>query len=264
VTTRRAVLLGLAALASVAPGAAAATPPPLTLKVAFSDGARLGTSTSMRIDLRVRSDLPPVTEFRLLTPSHIDLASSRLGASACRRPAADITRVLGPIVHDPCPANSLMGTGSATANLMIERDEGIPGAGLIELHAGAPIQDKPGLVVIVNTFNPARLQLTYAGYLYVPPPSFGVGLAIMVPPIPRPPFGAPVALSSLHLVVGAKALTYYTRVRGRRVAYHPGGIPLPARCPASRFRFRVLVRFTDGTRRTVDSTVPCPASLSRS
>jgi len=126
------------------------------------------------------------------------------------------------------------------------------------LDAGATIDDKPGLVILVDTYKPARMQLTYAGYLYIPPPAFGLGLAIKIPPIPKPPFGTQIALSTFHLAVGRRAISYTRLVHGRRVAYHPGGVPLPDVCPRKGFRFRVILRFADASRRTADALVPCP------
>jgi hypothetical protein len=256
VTARHALVAALATLVACPSAAAAAAP--LGFTVHFGDDARLGVSTSMSLALHVDASLAPVTEFRVLTPAGLTLTSSRLGAASCRRPAAEIAQVMGPVRHERCPANSLMGTGAATAGLRLNEEETIPGAGFIELHAGAPVADKPGLLVTVDTYNPVRLQLTYAGYLYIPPAPFGIGLAIMVPPIPKPPFGAPIALSDLHLVVGGRPITYYRHIHGRRVAYNPGGIPLPESCPRGGFRFRLVLRFADETRRAVDAVVPCP------
>jgi hypothetical protein len=255
-------LLVVAAILTAGPVSVAASAP-VAFNVRFGDGARLGASTSMTIDLHVDTRLGPVTEFRLLTPSGVTLTSSQLGAAACDRPATEVVRVMGPVQHHRCPANSLLGTGSATAGLLLDPDEPIFGAGYIDLHAGASVADKPGLLVTVDTYNPARLQLTYAGYLYIPPPPFGVGLTILVPLIPHPPFGADVALATLHLTVGANTITYHRQVRGRRVAYHPGGIPLPGACPRGGFRFRAILRFADGSRRQVDSVAGCPRHARR-
>jgi hypothetical protein len=165
---------------------------------------------------------------------------------------------MGPLVPQPCPENSLVGTGSVTAGLRLNPEQTIYGSGRLALHTGAPVEDKAGLVATVIPYNPIHTLLTYVGYLYVPPEPFGVGLTILAPPIPAPPFGAPVALSDLSLTVGGSSITYVRRVGGRRVAYHPGGLPLPASCPRGAFRFRVVLRFADATRRQVDAVVPCP------
>jgi hypothetical protein len=250
--------VALLAICLVLPCVAAGASAPVRFAVAFGDGARLGQDTAMAIDLHVDRSLPPVTEFRLLTPAGLTLSGSRLGAALCRRPQAEIVRVSGPVHHDRCPANSLLGTGLATAGLLLSEEQTIFGAAVIELHSGGEVAGKPGLLVTADTYNPARIQLTYAGYLYVPPDGFGVGMAIKIPAIPKPPFGAPVALSTLQLTVGRPSITYTRQVRGHRASYHPGGIPLPARCPLGGFRFRAVLRFADASRRAADTIVPCP------
>lgn len=260
---RVALLMMLAALALGTPVAAHAATSPVRFDVRFAGDARLGRDTSVTLGLRVDPGLAPVTEFRVLTPAGIDLALSRLGAQSCRRPASAVADVLGPVVEEPCPANALMGTGVATANLVFDREESFPGAGRVSLFAGASVKDHPGLVAIVNTYNPARMQLTYAGYLYVPPPAFGLGIALLVSPIPEPPFGAPVALSTFTMTIGGPSITYVRTRAGRRQSYHPGGIPLPDRCSSRGFRFRVILRLADGSRRMADDRVPCPAAARR-
>jgi hypothetical protein len=232
---------------------------PVRFGVAFGAGARLGDDTPMVLDLRVDRSLAPVTEFRLLTPPGVTLADSRLGAAECRRPQTEITRVMGPIGPERCSENSLLGVGMATAGLLLNEEQTLFGAAVIELHAGAPVGDRPGLLVTADVYRPAQLQLTYGGYLYVPPGPFGIGLAILVPAIPKPPFGAPVALSRLRLTVGGASIRYHRSARDRRTWYRPGGIPLPDACPHGGFRFRAILRFADATRRSADATVPCPA-----
>jgi hypothetical protein len=231
--------------------------------VGFADEARLGRSTAINVELHIDRRLSPVNDVRILTAAGLTLSESRLGAVACRRPPVEIAEIMNPVEHRRCPANSLIGRGTATAGLVLSEEETIFGAAVIELRAGVPVDDKPGLLITADTFSPARMQLTYAGYLYIPPPAFGLGLAIKIPPIPKPPFGAQIALSTFHLVVGQASITYNRIVRGRRVDYHPGGIPLPSVCPRGGFRFRVILRFADGSRRTADSVVPCPPGRSR-
>jgi hypothetical protein len=238
---------------------AMASPSPVRFGVTFGASARLGDDTPMVLDLRVDRSLAPVTEFRLLTPPGVTLADSGLGAAECRRPQMEITRVMGPVEHGRCPANSLLGVGTATAGLLLSEEQTLFGAAVIELHAGSPVGGKPGLLVTADAYRPVRIQLTYAGYLYVPSGPFGVGLAILVPAIPRPPFGAPVALSRLRLTVGGASIRYHRSARGRRTWYRPGGIPLPDACPRAGFRFRAILRFADATRRSADATAPCPA-----
>jgi hypothetical protein len=236
-----------------------ATAKPVDFDVGFGAGARLGESTSITVHLAVSLRLPPVTQFRLLTPGGMDLTSSGLGVASCRPPASEFAAVMNVVWRtEPCPRNSLMGTGSADAGLLLDPDAPIHGVAVLGLSAGPAVDGKPGLVVVADTYHPVRFHLTYQGYLYVPPPRFGVGVAIMIPQIPRLPFGAPIALSRLRLAVGGPGITYTKRSRGRAVRYHPRGIPLPERCPRHGFRFRLILRFADGSRRSVDHVLGCP------
>jgi hypothetical protein len=240
------------------PGLATAAAPPLTFRVAFSDGARLGGDTSLRLAVHVAPGLAPVTELRVLTPNALEFSSSQLGATSCQRPETEVARVMSPIQHNRCPANSLMATGVATAGLVFNEFRTIYSSASIELHAGPAVEDKPGLLLTADAFNPGRLQLTYAGYLYVPPEPFGLGLALKVRPIPSPPFGVPLALSAFDLVVGRSTIMYHKLSHGREVDYHPGGIPLSSTCPSGGFRFRLIVRLADGSRYSSDAVLPCP------
>jgi hypothetical protein len=266
---RRALAIALTALlaASVSPALAtadtSAVPSPVSFSAAFGADARLGHTTSVAIRLRVGTALPPVTELRILTPGGLDLSTTELGVTACRSSAAEVREVLNPIEHDRCPANSLMAEGYATAGLLLSEERTIFSEARIELHSGTSVDDKPGLLLTADAYNPARMQLTYAGYLYIPPAPFGVGLAIRVPQIPRLLFGSPVAMSSVDLVVGGSSIVYHKRVHGREVAYHPGGVPLPTSCRPGQFRFRTILRFADGSRRAADAVVPCPVAGAR-
>ncbi|WP_445148687.1 hypothetical protein [Baekduia sp. Peel2402] len=248
----------VALAAAPAPAAVPSAPPPIRFSVAFGDGARLSAATSLLIRLAMAPGLPPVTEVRLFTPSGIDLSSSELGLATCKRPALALLSVMNLVDRTPCPGNALMGSGRALAELRFDPEEVYDGVARLALYSGESVGDKPGLYVIADTSRPIRTQLTYNGYLYVPPPGFGIGMAIQVRPIPQPPFGAPVALSSFRMVVGASDLRYVETVRGQPVSFHPRTVPLPARCPAEGFRFRAVVRLEGGRRLTKDAFVPCP------
>jgi hypothetical protein len=242
----------------VLPGVAVAATAPVSFRVAFDRGARLGGDTSLHLSVHVAPRLAPVTELRVLTPNGLEFSSSQLGVASCRRPAVEVVRVMSPIHHNRCPANSLMATGEATAGLVFNEFQTVYSVANVELHAGPSVDDRPGLLLTADAYNPGRIQLTYAGYIYVPPEPFGVGLALKVRPIPSPPFGAPLALSTVDLVVGQSSLVYHKLRHGREVEYHPGGIPLASTCPAGGFRFRLVTRLVDGTRYATDAVVPCP------
>jgi hypothetical protein len=61
----------------------------------------------------------------------------------------------------------------------------------------------------------------------------------------------------MHLTLGGR-LTYYERVHGRNIAYHPAGIGLPRSCPRGGFPFAATFRFLDGRHAGAQTRVPCP------
>jgi hypothetical protein len=254
---RRAVAVAVGLLLCATTSAAAG---PIRFSAALGAGARLESSTSLTLRLGVPNSLPPLTEARLLTPAGIDLTASGLGLATCVRPETEILAVMHAPVHQPCPANALMGTGTATAQLRFDPEEIYSATARLLLYAGEAVADRPGLLVLADAYRPVRAQLTYRGYLYVPPPGFGVGMALAVSPIPQPPFGVPVALSAFRLTVGGSSIRYARTSNGRRTSYRPEAIPLPRSCPNGGFRFRAVLRFEGGHREVRDTRVPCPPS----
>lgn len=252
---RRGLPAALAALALAAPGGAAAKE--VTFHASLGGAARLGHSTALTLSGTVDPELTPLASLRILTPAGIDLASSGLGIASCHRPAQEIAAVMiPPASPTPCPQDSVMGTGSANAALLVEPRVG--GAATLTLHSADTVGDKPGLVVIADTYNPARFHLVYQGYLYVPPAQFGVGVAILVPQIPTLPFGVPIALTHFRLNIGDPHILYDKRVHGRTVRYRPRSVTLPRHCPRGGLRFRLIARFANGARRQADAVVACP------
>jgi hypothetical protein len=259
---RALIIAALLVVASSSPAGAAR--PPVRLAMGFADDARLGAKTSLSLSLVVDPALPAVTEFRVLTPAGLSLSSSRLGADACRRSAEQFARVMSQVdFTSPCPENSLIGVGTASAWLDLGEGDKLFAGGSVTLSAGGPVDGRPGLVLTATPFNPVHTVLSYAGYLYVPPAPFEIGLAILAPPIPDPPLGSPVGLHTVDLTIGGRAVRYHRLVGGRRVRYRPGGLQLPDTCPQGGFRFRAILRFADMRRRQVDSVVRCPAAPPR-
>lgn len=236
-------------------------PSPVAFSVALGRGARLGRSTPLTLGLRidpqrVRGSL---TQIQLLTPTDLDIALSGLGLASCRRPDAEFTRVfLGPSSPATCPGNALLATGTADAVLRFGDEQVVPGDGTLRVYSGAPRDGVPGLVALVATANPLVSQLAYAGVLSTAPAPFGLGLRLRIRTIPEPPFDATVALSRFRMTLGGPDIIYTRREGGHVIRYRPGGIPLPESCPRRGFRFRALLRFDDGTRRSLDDVVRCP------
>lgn len=259
-----AAVLGLAsasaATAADRPAETRSTPG-VRLTAGFGARARLGRRTALDLDLRIdpRRVSATLSDVRVLTPAGLYISMSELGTAICRRPQSDLDRVrLDNLVPATCPANALLGSGSADALLRFSADQTIIGSGQLRLFNGAPIDGRPGLIALVVTDHPITTQLAYGGYLYTGPPPYGLAMRIRIPPMTDPPFGAAIGLVRLQLRIGGDDIVYTRNEPGHRIRYAPGGIPLPHRCPRGGFPFRAALRFDDGSRRTTDTVLPCP------
>ncbi|HTB50648.1 MAG TPA: hypothetical protein VK701_06695 [Solirubrobacteraceae bacterium] len=126
----------------------------------------------------------------------------------------------------------------------------------IEAEMGPPVGEDVGVLLYTEATTPVAAQLIFPGLLLEG--GGGQGLDAFVPPIPAAPGGPDVSLVSMNLSLGPEHLTYYEKVGGTTVRYHPRGISLPAKCPSNGFRFVSKIAFQDGTAVTASSAVPCP------
>ncbi len=246
--------------------ASAAAGPEAQLKAGWGGGARLGGRAPVRLRLRIAPEGPPVTDVRLYLPVGLDFASTKLGTTTCQVPERDFREVMLGLdsAGSPCPRNSLMGTGEAAARLIVPPpDDTELGTARLRLYLGRERGTLPGMVVAVDSLNPVVATLRYRGYLSEAPSPFGLRVRVLVPPIPRPPFGITVALRSLDVTIGGRDLLYGARRHGRRVYYQPGGVRVPDRCRRGGLPFRVDVRFADGSFRRAATRTPCPRSPRR-
>lgn len=251
----------------VAVAAAAPEPELVRFTVRVPEGARLGGQAELQIGMRIdvgrlRS---PVTDVEILTPQGLDVASSGLGLATCRRPPAEVERVLVP-GDEPaaCPRNALLGSGTAGAALIFSPDSRpVGGAAAVQLFSGEARGGRPGLAMLVSTVNPMTAQLSYTGELFTAPRPFGLALRLAVRQIPKPLFGAQLALSRMQVTIGGSGIVYRRQHRGRAHYYRPGGVMLPERCSRGGLRFRLSLRFADESRRTLDARVPCPRRAAR-
>ncbi len=258
--SRRAAIAATAVLLGVC--ATSANANPVRLTVAFDHAARLGQPTALRaaVTIDTRQAPTPVTRVQLLYPGSLAIASSGLGLASCTRPSTDFQRVLiatGPGLAG-CSPNAVMGYGTAHAEVRLADGEVIPEFGALTVLAGPIADGQLGLVVYVDGQHPFGAKLAYAGAVTTAPAPFGGALAVSLPAIPSLAGFAIVALDRLRITIGSPQIVYYAHPRTRTGRYHPGGIPLPSRCPKHHFRFRVQITFQDGHRTTDTTTVRCP------
>jgi hypothetical protein len=198
----------------------------------------------------------PVTQIDLSYPKHLGIATSGLGVASCT------TTLLSELGHDGCPSRSLMGYGTATAEIQV-------GAEIIKEPAVTTVFMAPlaegniNLAFYVSGETPLAADLLFPGLLLPAAPPYGGDLAITVPLLESFPNGPDVALVELRSTIGPLGVTYYQRIHHEFVPYQPDGIILPSSCPSHGFPFAVSFAFADGSHITSRATVPCPHSPGR-
>jgi hypothetical protein len=233
--------------ASARDTASAVSGPPATLKASFAP-ERLGSPTTLSfavsIDPPPASGPLPLAAVTLSYPSDLGLATSGLGLATCE------PRDLEADEAEACPPDSKMGEGNALVEVpfgpTIVRE-----TASLEIYAAPSTDGYIHLAILAHGAYPVLASVVMTGVLR---PG---RLAIEVPPIPSLPDAPYVSLVNMHALLGG-ALTYYERVDGRTVSYHPRGIGLPVSCPHAGWRFGASFTFTTGQSSHANTTVPCP------
>lgn len=194
---------------------------------------------------------PPLTKVELSYPGNLGVALSGLGLATC-----DVATLeaLGP---PGCPANSLMGFGTALAEIpigpLIARE-----AAEVTIVRAPNTEARLALLIYAEAETPVFAQLVFPGLFIAAPAPFGGAVQIDLPLVAGLPGGSDVALVRVTVTLGPQHITYYEHVRGRTRAYNPRGILLPKRCPHSGFRFSARFHFADGSEAAASTTVLCP------
>jgi len=249
--------LGLTLLCGLGPTAAAdgAVSERATLHASFTPD-RLGASTTISFGFHLSTPEgaapPPLSSLDLRMPAGMNYTTTTLGLAICH-PAWLLARGLA-----GCPANSRLGYGDA----YVEVPFGVgSGHEIPEIQALAGPPSKTGNLVMLfyaNGKEPVSAQLVFSGEVLPASGLFGTQLAVNVPPITSVPGGPDVSILSVQSTIGPSHLTYYKRVHGRRVAFHPEGVAVPERCPHGGFPFSAQFTFQDASHATASTTVPCP------
>jgi hypothetical protein len=233
------------------PAAAAQTS---RLKIALVP-ERLGQGTTIEFSIqiaKVGGGVPsPVTRIQLLYPKQVGIVTSGLGLATCTEAVLEI---LG---GDGCPSRSLMGYGTAIAEVEV-------GGEVVRERATTSIFMAPiaegsiNILFLVNGYSPLLAELVFPGLLLPAYPPYGGDLSIKVPLLESFPEGPDVALVKVRSTIGPLGITYYEHIHGRFIPYSPSGISLPPRCPYQGFPFKATFDFADGTQSTSSERVPCP------
>lgn len=216
---------------------------------------RLGQGTTIAFGFQIAAPdgrvPPPLTGVEVSYPVELGFALSELGLATC---SLGRLEAAGP---EGCPTNSLMGYGTAIA----------------ELPAGAKILNETARVTIVRTTEqsghlalliyadgetPVSAQIVFPGLVLGAPAPFGGRLDMSVPLTPSLPGAPDITIVQFHSTLGPLHLRYHEHIHGRVVDYEPKGIPLPDRCPRGGFPFSARFAFQDGTHSKATTAVPCP------
>jgi hypothetical protein len=246
-TTSLAVLAGVPCVASAVQKA--------QLEVGLTP-ERLGQGTTIEFGFRVSKvggGVPsPVTRIELRYPKHIGIVASGLGLASCTK------ALLETFGGESCPSRSLMGLGTATAEVQVG-EELVEEAATTGIYMAPLSGDGINLQFFVNGETPLAAELVFPGRLLPARLPYGGNLEIRVPLLESFPQGPYVSLVRLRSTIGPRGVTYYERLHGKFVPYQPPGITLPERCPRGGFPFALTFSFADGTTATTRERVPCPA-----
>jgi hypothetical protein len=230
-----------------------------SLQVSLSP-EHLGAPTTISIGFRISSipvgDSMPLTGVGMFLPDEMGLATSGLGLENCVRSRLEES---GP---EGCPADALMGRGTATAEIPIG-GEAVVESAQVEVFS-SPVKDgRLALMVYANARTPVSAQIVFPAMIAPAPAPYGEEIDTNVPLVPTLPGAPDVAVTRFQMTLGTlesgpDRFIYYRSVRARRVAYSPRGLILPPVCPRGGFPFMARFIFQDDSSAVARTTVPCP------
>ena len=180
----------LATVAACLPTSALGTPS-VSLRAAF-DPEILGHATTLRLRVQITPTTelvpPPLVQGELRYPAGLNVELSGLGIDACPVTTLELS---GP---QSCPANSLMGYGSALAELPIKRQV-VRETAQIAVVRTAEQAGHPALLLYIYGETALNAQIVLAAQLLPAAPPFGGLLDIQVPLVPTFPEAAYVTVS---------------------------------------------------------------------
>jgi hypothetical protein len=216
---------------------------------------RLGQSTTIGFGFNITAPRdripPPLTGLQISYPVDLAFALSELGLARCPPTALEIFGI------EACPADSLMGYGTATAEIAF---------GPEIIHETAQIAivrttDQDGhiaLLIYAEGTTPTSTQVIFPALILSAPPPYGGRLAINLPLLEVLPGAPDVAIIQFRSTLGPLHLRYHEFVHGDRIEYEPKGVPLPETCPHGGFQFAARLTFQDGSQSDAHTSVPCP------
>jgi hypothetical protein len=215
----------------------------------------LGAGTTLHFGFRITAPdgllPPPLTVMDLRYPANIGIIESGLGLATCTVTALEN---IGP---EGCSPNALMGYGNATVEMPFG-PEVIEEKTTITTWMAAFANGHLELLFNVDGESPVNAERVLQGTLLEAPKPYGGDLHTQIPLIEALPEGPFAVVVQMNITLGPQHITYYTRIHGKRIAYHPNGLRLPTNCPHGGFPFAATFEFIGGMSSTSHTTVPCP------
>jgi hypothetical protein len=222
---------------------------------------RLGYGTTIKFGFAITASgggVPsPVTRIELRYPKNCGLVTSGLGLASCTE---QVLEDLGP---EGCPSQSLMGEGTAIAEVHVGDEPVLQEQAHTAIFMAPLDGENIRIEFMVNGYLPLAAELIFPGLLLPASPPYGGDLSIPVPLLESFPEGPDVSLVKLRSTIGPLGLTYYEHRHGKFIPYTPSGIVLPPRCPVGGFPFSITFRFADGSSSTSNAKVSCPRPTPR-
>jgi hypothetical protein len=252
-TLRTLSLLATIALSLSLPGTASALQS-VRLHATFTP-EQLGHGTTVGFAFQITApshQVPsPLTGIEVNYPVELGFALSELGLANC---SAWALETFGP---QGCPADSLMGYGTALAEIqigpLILRET-------VQVDAFRTTNHDRHLALLIYAagFTPVSAQIVFPAVVLPAPAPFGGRLDMDIPLVPSLPGAPDVAVVQFRSTLGPLHLSYNEHIHGRVVKYEPKGIPLPNHCPHGGFPFAARFAFQDGSHSTASTVVRCP------
>jgi hypothetical protein len=219
---------------------------------------RLGQRTTIAFDFQVGAPAGQIptalTDVDIRYPEGLGIVLSGLGLEVCSQATLEAAGSSG------CPADSIMGHGSALAEMRF-------GSQLVRESAQITIARAPdedghiALLLYASGPSPVDTQILSPAQLIPASAPFGGRLNIQLPLVASVPGAPDVGIAQMHATLGPRGVTYFERADGNTLGYQPKGILLPRLCPRGGFPFAAEFNFLGGSSADARTRVPCPARV---
>lgn len=213
------------------------------------DGLGVPTNAFGRALIGATSPTPsPITHVNVLGPAGVTL--NLQGSGTCS--VAKLEQA-GP---KACPANSKAGTGGGEGVYEIGH-EVIKEAFTFNVFL---TDNQPGhvqLAIYLDGSTPVSIEIVFTASVIQEPKPYGLGFSLNVPLIKVLPEASDASAVSTYITLGAKNLSYYKTVHGKRKLEHIKGIITPKTCPAGGWPVATEFSFQDGQTVMAKHTIPC-------